>query len=124
MLLHSCNGLIVDNELPRRIEGVNLVLSGHNHCGLTPVIFQKLSKNNRGIIGPYNKILMKSCYGTWTKGNTSVILSDGLTKMGESHGSKLIRESINYLFKCDLDVIELEPSDSHQLKLISKKVQK
>lgn len=119
MLTHSCNGIITDNKLESEIDNVNLILSGHNHAGVTPEILQKLSKNNRGIMGPYNKWFMKSCYGFWTKDNTSVILSNALTKVGKSHGSKLLSNMADIILKSDMEVITLKNGDTHSLKLTS-----
>lgn len=124
MLMHSCNGLIENNILPYSIDGINLVLSGHNHAGVMPDFLQKMSKKHRGLIGPYNKFFMTSCYGYWTKEKTSVILNNGLTKMGESHGGKFIRETINKTLKSDVDVISFSRGDEHSLKLVSKSVHK
>lgn len=124
MLLHSCNGLITNNSLEKDIPGINLVVSGHNHACMTPEFFQQVSKNNRGIVGPYNKVFMKGSYGFWSANSTSVILSNGLTKMGESHGSKFVRGIVNNTFKSDIDVIELNKGEKHQLKLVYKIVQK
>lgn len=124
MLLHSCNGLIINNKLPEEIKNVNLILSGHNHGCLTPEFFQDISKNNRGLIGPYNRLFMKGSYGFWENGNTSVILSNGVTKMGESHGSKLITNIVNKLYKQDIEVIELKKGENHSLRLVKKIVQK
>lgn len=124
MLLHSCNGLISKNTLESEIAGINLVLSGHNHACLTPEFIQGISKKHRGLFGPYNRLFMQGSYGTWTTGNTSVILSNGLTKMGESHGSKIVRNLVNNVYKPDIDVIELTHGESHSLKLSRKYVQK
>ena len=124
MLLHSCNGLIQNNKLAYSLENFNLILSGHNHSGITPEFIQELSKSNRGFAGPYNKWLMAGSYGYWTKENTSVILSNGLTKMGESHGSKLTTNLVNKLLKSDIEVIKLTNGKAHDLKLVSKSVQK
>lgn len=124
MLLHSCNGLIRKNKLESELAGINLVLSGHNHACLTPEFIQNVSKTHRGLFGPYNKLFMQGSYGTWTTGNTSVILSNGLTKMGESHGSKIVRNLVNNVYKSDIDVIELIHGESHSLKLSRKYVQK
>lgn len=122
MLLHSCNGLIIDNELTREIPNINLVLSGHNHAGLTPEFIQNISKNNRGIICPFEKFFKKGSYGYWTNNNTSVILSNGLTKMGESHGSALLCKSMNAILKDDIDVITLVNGNKHELKLNKKEL--
>lgn len=122
MLLHSCNGLIIDNELKAEIPNVNLVLSGHNHAGQTPEFIQEFSKNNRGIICPFEKIFMKGSYGYWTHNNTSVVLSNGLTKMGESHGPALLCKSMNAILKNDIDVITLTNGNKHELKLNKKEL--
>lgn len=117
LLLHSCNALLDNNELTKPIDGVNLVLSGHNHAGITPEIFQGISKYNRGLIGPFERWFMKSSYGYWKNGETSIILSNGLTKMGKGHGPKWMCKSINTLLKDDIDVITLENGeDSLELR--------
>lgn len=44
LLLHSCNGLIIENRLLKKIPFINLILSGHNHAGQTPEFIQDMSK--------------------------------------------------------------------------------
>lgn len=122
MLLHSCNGLIIDNELKNEIPNTNLVLSGHNHAGQTPEFIQSISKNNRGIVCPFEKFFMKGSYGYWTNNNTSVILSNGLTKMGEGHGPALLCKSMNAILKEDIEVINLVNGDKHELKMNKKEL--
>ncbi|MCH5167216.1 MAG: metallophosphoesterase [Erysipelotrichales bacterium] len=119
LLIHSCNGIINNNKLNNEINGVNLVLSGHNHAGITPEFIQKYAKMNRGLIGPYSKWFMSGCYGYWTNNNTSVILSNGVTKMGKSHGSKLVRSLVNGILKSDIEVITLTNGNEHSLELTS-----
>lgn len=114
--------MIIDNELKDEINGVNLVLSGHNHAGQMPDCLQKFSKNNRGIINPYEKFFAKGSYGFWTNKNTSVILSNGLTKMGEGHGSAFLCKTMNAALKPDIDVIKLINGDEHRLTLVKKEL--
>lgn len=122
MLMHSCNGLIIDNELKSEIEGINLILSGHNHAGMMPDCLQKFSKNNRGIINPFKEFFAKGCYGFWTNNNTSVILSNGLTKMGEGHGPAFLWRTVNAILKDDIEVINLTNGDEHRLSLTKKEL--
>lgn len=124
MLLHSCNGVIIDNELKNEIEGINLILSGHNHAGQMPDCLQRFSKNNRGIISPFSKFFVKGCYGFWTNNNTSVILSNGLTKMGEGHGPAFLCKLMNAILKDDIEVINLTNGDEHKLSLTKKELKK
>lgn len=124
LLIHSCNALLVNNKIKQEFQEVNLVLSGHNHAGIMPEIFQGISKYNRGIIGPFEKWFMKSSYGFWTKGNMSIVLSNGLTKMGKSHGPKWLCALINSALKDDIDVIKLVKGDKHTLELKGKELKR
>lgn len=123
LLLHSSNGLVDNNEL-MHIDGVNLVLCGHNHGGLTPEFIQKMSKKHIGLAGPYGKFFIKDAYGYWTNNDTSLILSNGVTKMGKIHAGKFIRTIVNDIYKCDAEVINLIPAKKHKLVLKSIKVHK
>lgn len=117
LLVHSCNGIIKDKKILFPIPNVNLIFSGHNHGGITPQFVQRISKNNRGLIGPYTRWFMKDAYGFWTDKNTSVILSNGVTKMGKSHGPKWLCKALNALLKIDIEIVRLVPGEEHSLNL-------
>lgn len=120
LLLHSCNGLIIENRLLKKIPFINLILSGHNHAGQTPEFIQDMSKNNRGIINPFCKFFVKGSYGYWTNDTTSLILSNGLTKMGNGHGPKWLCRGMNWILKEDIEVINLKHGEKHNLILTNK----
>ena len=69
MLLHSPRAIlskkkIIDNKL---IDKIDLILSGHNHGGLTPTWIQDLFNNHIGFFGAYRTILEKHAYGIFKK---------------------------------------------------------
>ncbi len=116
MLLHSANGLLDTSGLSEEVDKVNLIVSGHNHAGLLPNFLQPLS-HNRGLIGPNMRFFMPNSYGYFTKGDTSLVMSSGLTKMGVSHSAPFITKLTNKLLGSDVDLINLSKGDEHKLVL-------
>lgn len=119
LLVHTPNALVNDGIIPS-IDGIDLILCGHNHCGLTPEFIQKISKKNRGIVAPYNGFFPTYAYGYFTNKNTSLIISNGLTKISKTHGNKLVSGIINGILKKDAEIIELKKGKGHKLTLIDK----
>jgi predicted MPP superfamily phosphohydrolase len=59
-----------NNKLPKEID---LVVTGHMHNGLVPRKLQNIMKN-RGLVGPYRKLLPKYAYGDIEVDNTKFII--------------------------------------------------
>lgn len=118
LLSHSPNRLIDNNEIIANkfevLKYYDLILSGHNHGGLTPKILRPIM-NHTGFVGPHNKILQKSSYGTWTKENTSLLISDGITKCADSSEVKVLKKVINSIYKPDMEVINIRQGEKHKL---------
>ena len=62
LLSHTPNPFFVKNEFECDTKA-DLILSGHNHGGLTPQIIQNHSKKHIGLAGPYCKIMFQNSYG-------------------------------------------------------------
>ncbi len=125
LLSHSPNSIIKNNVLGQDIEIINkmqLILSGHNHGGLTPVMIQNISKNHYGIVGPYAKVLQPNAFGYWTTEGTSLVLSNGVTKVSETSEISLLSKMLNKFFIPDIDVIHIEPGDKHDLVLVKRNI--
>ncbi len=118
LLSHSPNRLIKNNEIIVNkfevLKYFDLILSGHNHGGLTPKILRPIM-NHTGIVGPYNKVFQKSSYGTWTEENTSLLISDGITKCADSNKVKALKKVINSIYKPDIEIINIRQGDKHKL---------
>lgn len=118
---HTPNVFIKDDQL--QIDNdINLILSGHNHGGLTPMFIQNLSKKHTGLVGPYGGFLEHNAFGYWTNDDTSLILSNGITKIANSSKLSLISTAINTFFIPDVELIHLTPSDNHNLQLQKRKI--
>ena len=118
---HTPNVFIKDDQL--QIDNdINLILSGHNHGGLTPMFIQNLSKKHTGLVGPYCGFLEHNAFGYWTNDDTSLILSNGITKIANSSELSLISTAINTFFIPDVELIHLTPSDNHNLQLQKRKI--
>lgn len=73
--------------------------------------------NHVGILGPYNKIFLKTAYGTWSTDQTSLVLNNGMTKFSESCCLSYISKLLNHMFIPDVDLIHLKAGDNHSLTL-------
>lgn len=119
LLSHSPNALISSNKLMLNKEleflnKINLIFSGHNHGGLVPNKLHKLFKN-RGIIGPYHKIFMANSFGNWTDKNTTLILSNGITKVSKSSSLGFASNLLNKFYIPDIENILLKPGKKHEI---------
>lgn len=119
---HTPNVFVNDDQLQIDNNDINLILSGHNHGGLTPMFIQNLSKKHTGLVGPYARILQHNAFGYWTNNDTSLILSNGITKISNSSELSLISTAINTFFMPDVELIHLTPSDNHNLQLQKRKI--
>lgn len=116
LLSHTPNCFIHSNKLICD-SNIDLILSGHNHGGLTPQFLKKFSKDNIGLVGPYGKILFKNAYGMYSNGNTSLIISDGVTKIANSNEWSLLANLVNSYFTPAIDILNLEPAKENTVVL-------
>jgi len=117
MLSHSPNGWLAGGKLLSRgdveiLGKLDLIISGHNHGGLVPVVLRPLLMNH-GFIGPKYKLFQPHAFGSWTDGETSLILSNGVTKFAETSGLAAAGRFLNKLYVPDVEVIELIPDDEY-----------
>lgn len=125
MLVHSPNPLIINNKLinNKLINSMNLIVCGHNHGGLTPTFIQDIFKNHIGLFGPYYKIFNKNSYGIIKNNNTSLLISNGITKLSNSSFKylKLIIKLGNKILMPEIDIINLKKNAKYKLELINRK---
>lgn len=123
LLSHTPNPLIRNNELVHlpELDNMDLILSGHNHGGLTPMFIQNRSKNHTGLVGPNFKIGKPNAFGYYTTDDTSLIISNGVTKVAPSTEFLKYLSIVNNVFIPDFELIHLASSDSHSLKLSKRK---
>lgn len=121
LVSHSPNGLFGSNHQLYQVPNIDLILSGHNHGGLTPMWLRKLSSKNRALIGPYRRLLKANGYGHYSNGISSLIISDGVTKAGHySLPNETIDNFVNELYKIDFSVIKLTPGQDHLLNFLGR----
>lgn len=124
LLSHTPNPLIRNNELVHlpELDNMDLILSGHNHGGLTPMFIQNRSKNHTGLVGPDFKIGKPNAFGYYTTDYTSLIISNGVTKVAPSTEFLKYLSIVNNVFIPDFELIHLTPGDSHNLQLIKRNI--
>lgn len=103
LLCHS--PLVVTQEnVIKKLEGIDLVLCGHTHGGMTPTIFQKYLKNRVFISPDKRKFFLNDAYGYIVKNDINIVISSGVTKL--SHTSRI--DNLDFLFKPEIVMIELK----------------
>jgi predicted MPP superfamily phosphohydrolase len=96
---------VTDNETlskTRFMSGIDLILSGHTHGGLTPRILWRLFKG-RGLIGPLKDIFPKNAYGLIENKKNKVIISSGV--MTASHSNRF--SFTDPLFMKEITIVNL-----------------
>lgn len=127
LLLHSPNSLIQNGKIDRSsdvIRNMNLILCGHNHGGLMPTFAQDILKGHRGLAGPYAKLFQPNAYGIYNEEDTSVLVSNGVTKISATSEAGKINGILNKIYTPEIDVIHMVQSDEHSLKLENRSVRK
>ena len=127
LLLHSPNSLIQNGKIDRSsdiIRNMNLILCGHNHGGLMPIFAQDIIKGHRGLAGPYAKLLQPNAYGIYNEDDTSVLVSNGVTKISSTSEAGKINGILNKIYTPEIDVIHMTQSDEHSLTLKNRSVHK
>lgn len=127
LLLHSPNSLIQNGKIDRSsdvIRNMNLILCGHNHGGLMLTFAQDILKGHRGLAGPYAKLFQPNAYGVYNEEDTSVLVSNGVTKISATSEAGKINGILNKIYTPEIDVIHMVQSDEHSLKLENRSVRK
>lgn len=127
LLLHSPNSLIQNGKIDKSseiIKNMNLILCGHNHGGLMPIFAQDLLKGHRGLAGPYAKIFQPNAYGIYNEDDTSVLISNGVTKISSTSEAGKINKILNKIYLPEIDLIHMEQADEHLLKLKNRSIHK
>lgn len=126
LLIHSPNGLVDKNNIidDEFIKNINLILSGHNHGGLLPPFFQDIFKNNRGLVGAYEKLFLKPAYGFITDEDTTLFVSNGVTKISDRSPFKFLHPFLKLFYLPEIDLIHMSNSDKHELKLENREIYK
>lgn len=127
LLLHSPNSLIQNGKIDKSsdiIRNMNLILCGHNHGGLMPTFAQDILKGHRGLAGPYARLLQPNAYGVYNEEDTSVLVSNGVTKISATSEAGKINKVLNKIYTPEIDVIHMVQSDEHSLKLENRSVHK
>ena len=127
LILHSPNSLIQNGKIDRSsdvIRNMNLILCGHNHGGLMPTFAQDILKGHRGLAGPYAKLFQPNAYGVYNEEDTSVLVSNGVTKISATSEAGKINGILNKIYTPEIDVIHMVQSDEHSLKLENRSVRK
>lgn len=82
------------------MKKLNLVLSGHMHNGMMPILFEKL-KTNKGIISPYKKLFPKYARGYFIKNidnhKIHFVISGGIIKLKNKLLNKVFDIHIEYI---------------------------
>ena len=110
LLLHSPNSLIQNGKIDRSsdvIRNMNLILCGHNHGGLMPTFAQDILKGHRGLAGPYAKLFQPNAYGVYNEEDTSVLVSNGVTKISATSEAGKINGILNKIYTPEIDIIHI-----------------
>lgn len=125
LLSHTAGPFFEGNDLECNTN-VDLILAGHFHGAITPQFIQNHSKKHIGLVGPYAKFGVQNAYGHYNNGDTSLIISNGVTKMANSNEyngpADIVKTVINSGFMPDIDVIDLIPGEEQKAELTRKRV--
>lgn len=85
LLCHSPQSILGNNELYNNefIKHQDLILCGHMHNGMVPPLFDKIIRNNYGIIAPGKTWFPKYSRGLIKFNNTTLIICKGYTKLAK-----------------------------------------
>lgn len=125
LLSHSPNWIISDNKIDisdNFINSMNLILCGHNHGGLMPTCLQDVFKNHYGFVDPYARLFRSNSYGVYNEKDTSVLISNGVTKISETSVAPKLKIIFDSIYKPEIDLIHMKTGDKHSLSLIKRKV--
>lgn len=107
LLMHSP---ICLNEIniKKKLNCYDLILCGHMHNGIVPIILDDIFKGNRGIIAPSKRLFPELARGIVRNSNILVI-SSGVTKL--SRGVNKFLRLFNIFFPIGINVIEFSDND-------------
>lgn len=125
LLSHTPNWIFKNNKEINNLEilkNMDIILCGHNHGGLMPVFLQNIINNHYGLVGPYSKVFQSNAYGIYNEGDTSILISNGVTKISETSPLGKISHILNKIYIPEIDIIHMVQSDEHSLKLKKRSV--
>jgi len=89
MLIHTPR-LLNEIEILELIKEYDIILCGHMHNGVMPLILDKVIKGNRGIVSPNRKLFPDNARGikeiNYNGKKIYIIISGGVTKLAECSG--------------------------------------
>ena len=89
LLCHSpinlCNKKVLENS------GIDLVLCGHMHGGITPR-FLRMFMKNRGFISPTKTIFPKNAYGHIKIDKTDIMITSGITVVSHINKFRILKD--------------------------------
>lgn len=112
LLCHSpikiLNNKVIDNI--EYLKNLDLVISGHMHNGLVPIILDKIFPKNRGFIAPNKTLFPDNARGikkiSINNKKITLIISGGITKIQESN-SKILKICSNF-YSPQIEYIEIK----------------
>ena len=125
LLSHTPNWIFKNNKEINNLEilkNMDIILCGHNHGGLMPVFLQDIINNHYGLVGPYSKVFQSNAYGIYNEGDTSILISNGVTKISETSPLGKISHILNKIYIPEIDIINMVQSNEHSLKLKKRSV--
>ena len=107
LLCHSPQCILGNTELYNNefIKNQNLILCGHMHNGMVPPLFDKIIRNNYGLIAPGKTLFPKYSRGLIKFNNTNLIICKGFTKLAK-HSSFL--RFFNIFYTKELEKIKIK----------------
>ena len=107
-IILSHTPIIFENaDLVKEVKNVDLVLSGHMHNGVIPIVLDKIFKGSKGIISP-----TKNWFPNYARGrivlnkNTNLIISKGITTFQKT--APFICRIFNFLYPSNIEYINVE----------------
>lgn len=118
LLSHTPRGIIKDqliNQQLNYISDMNLILSGHMHAGLIPIMLRR-KNGHRGLVGPHASYFPKTSYGLYENDGCSMVVSGGITKVANSNELRGLSSFANSFFASEIELIHLLPGDEHHME--------
>lgn len=118
LVVHSASALIELVDTLSIVKNADLILSGHMHGGMLPLIIRNIvefSSTHYGLCTPNQKILKdaKYCYGKIVRNNKIFLINPGLTKIGPEKG---LISNLNCIYPSEMYTIDLIPIKKRSLK--------
>lgn len=102
LLMHSP---ICFNDLKNKLNSYDLILCGHMHNGVVPILLDDIFKGNRGLVAPNRKLFPKLARGV-VKDENVLVISSGITKI--PRGAALIFRLFSIFFPIGINVIDFK----------------